>query len=241
MSEARLTYAGRDLEAMDFAENYHEWIWQMFSPFAGDDIVEVGAGSGSFSKLILGSRPASLSMVEPSGMFDLLESNLAEEKTESVLRFFNTTFSEAAGEIADGGRPDTVVYVNVLEHVDDDEGELKTVYETLRSGGHVCIFVPAMPALFSRYDRHLGHFRRYKLAELKAKCERAGFKIALARRMDLPGVLPWFLKYRVLRSMSMESWAVQLYDRAVVPVTKRVEQIVHPPLGKNVIVVGEKE
>jgi SAM-dependent methyltransferase len=240
MKEGRVTYPGRDLEAMDFAENYHEWIWEMFGPFAGRDVVEVGAGSGSFSKLILRSSPASLSLIEPSGMFGSLERTLAAVRTDTKLRLFDSTFAEAAAKIAEEGPPDTIIYVNVLEHVEHDEEELRIVYRTLRPGGHVCIFVPAMPSLFSRYDRHLGHFRRYSLSEMKTKCELAGFKISLARRMDLPGVLPWLVKYRIMRSMSMETWAVRLYDRTVVPVTKRLEHLIHPPIGKNVIVVGEK-
>lgn len=241
MNDARVEYIGRDLEAMDLAENYHEWIWDLMRPFVGKNIVEVGAGTGSFSKLILRSAPESLSLVEPSAMFEALREATSSVGEATTVRLFNTTFAEAAAAIASERRPDTVIYVNVLEHVENDEAELRTVYETLQNSGRICIFVPAMPVLFSRYDRHLGHYRRYKLGELTRKCERAGFSISFARWMDLPGTMPWFLKYKLMRSMNMEAWAVRLYDKMVVPVARRVEKLLHPPRGKNVVVVGEKK
>lgn len=241
MSEPRVEYAGRDLEAMDLAENYREWIWETMRPFVGQDIVEVGAGTGGFSRLLLRSNPRSLSLVEPSEMFGSLEREMASVETPTELRLYQTTFSAALDAVTAERRPDTIIYVNVLEHVEDDERELKLIFEALVPGGHVCVFVPAMPLLYSRYDRRLGHFRRYRLAELTAKCESAGFKISLARRMDIPGVLPWLIKYRVLRSMSMEPWAVRLYDRAVVPIAKRIENVLPPPVGKNILVIAGKE
>ena len=69
----KIVYIGKDLESMSFAKNYHRWILEIFLPFLGKRIVEVGAGSGSFSELLLSHNPKSFSLVEPSKMFQLLK------------------------------------------------------------------------------------------------------------------------------------------------------------------------
>jgi hypothetical protein len=136
--------------------------------------------------------------------------------------------------------PDTIVYINVLEHVEDDAAELRIMHNSLTERGKICIFVPAVPFLLSDFDRQIGHFRRYSRNELVSKCERAGFKILLARGFDFPGIFPWLVKYRLLRSLTIEQSMVKLYDRLVVPPIRLVETILKPPIGKNLILVAEK-
>jgi len=70
---------------------------------------------------------------------------------------------------------------------------------------------------------------------------RAGFRTIVSRYFDLPGVAPWWIKYRLLKSATMEPGAVRFYDRYVVPVARRCESLINPPLGKNVIVIAEKQ
>ena len=89
-------------------------------------------------------------------------------------------------------------------------------------------------------DRQLGHFRRYSMNELTTKCRTAGFQIRAAAHFDFIGMLPWWLKYCVLKSERMEPAAVRFYDQWIVPVSRFLESIVSPPVGKNIIVIGEK-
>ena len=237
-----VTYVGKDLESMDHAENYHRWILDVFRPYLGRRIVEVGAGTGGFSKLLLEIEPDHLTLVEPSRMFDELIVNVnvnrgAGERT--TLNTYNNTFRLAANSIAET-RPDTVVYVNVLEHIEDDAAELSAVHSVLDKGGKCLIFVPAFMALYGKFDEQVGHYRRYSKFELEAKCRAAGFRIVKSSFFDLVGFFPWWIKYRLLRSSSLGSSAVKIYDRVVVPVASRVEPITGVPFGKNLIVVAEK-
>lgn len=240
MKTVEVEYVGKDLEAMDFAANYHRWILELFEPFLGKRLVEVGAGTGSFSELLLETAPVSLSLVEPSEMFVALEKNLAGSATAAELKFYRNIFTEVAAQIRELQQPDTLIYINVLEHIEDDRLELGAVFDTLAEGGRVCIFVPAMPLLFSDFDKRIGHFRRYRRPELINKCEAAGFRVQLARYFDLPGILPWLVKYRLMRSVTMESGAVQLYDRLAIPIIRSIENLIHPPIGKNLLLVAEK-
>lgn len=241
MSESfDVEYIGKDLEAMDFAENYHRWILDLFKPYLGRHIVEVGAGTGSFSQLLLETMPESLSLVEPSEMFLALNENLSRSKASTKIDFFRNIFTQVADEIRNLNQPDTLIYINVLEHIEDDAAELSAVNKTLTENGRACIFVPSMPSLLSEFDKKIGHFRRYTKKELIGKCEAAGFKIRIARYFDFLGILPWLVKYRLMRSLTMESGAVQLYDRVAVPFIRPLENLIHPPIGKNLLVVAEK-
>ena len=233
-------YAGKDLEAMSFAENYHRWILEIFKPHLGTRLVEVGAGTGAFSQLILELRPASLSLVEPSGMYRALEARVAAARAPTEVRTYNSLFSQVADEIAAAQRPDSVIYVNVLEHVPDDETELADVRRTLCEGGRVFLFVPALRWLYGSFDEQVGHYRRYTRRELEGKCRRAGFRVLESGYLDLPGVLPWWLKYCVVRSPAMEPGVVRFYDRYFIPAIRAAESLVRPPFGKNLFVVAER-
>jgi predicted SAM-dependent methyltransferase len=144
-----------------------------------------------------------------------------------------------APEIKTVRQPDSIIYVNVLEHISDDEAELRIIHETLSPGGRAFVFVPALSWLFGEFDRSIGHYRRYSKPELEQKCGRAGFRIVMSKYFDLIGVLPWWVKYRLLKSNRLEPRVVQLYDKFV-PLVSVTERFVTPPLGKNLILVAEK-
>jgi SAM-dependent methyltransferase len=236
----KIAYVGKDLEAMSFAVNYHKWILDEFRPFLGKRVVEVGAGTGSFSELILQENIDSLSLVEPSEMFESLTANVAQIKNKTQVDFYKSIFTEVATEILDEQKPDSIIYVNVLEHIENDCSELEYIHRTLNKGGRLFIFVPALMSLYGEFDRKIGHFRRYTKPEVEEKCVSAGFKILKSKYFDLAGIVPWFVKYRLLKSDSLASGAVMLYDKLAIPFVKGMEKFVNVPLGKNVLLVAEK-
>ena len=233
-------YPGKDLEAMSFAVRYYRWLFDELRPYIGRRVVEVGAGTGSFSEMILETEPEILSLIEPSEMFMELVKNVPGDDAATNVRHHRAIFEYVADEIKTEASPDTIVYVNVLEHIDYDERELELIYNTLESGGRLLIFVPAVQALFSDFDRSIGHYRRYSKRELERTVSDAGFKIVKSKNFDAAGVLPWFVKFRLLRSMDMDQRSVSIYDRLVVPIVSRLESIVPVPIGKNLVLVAEK-
>ncbi len=239
MSE-KVVYVGKDLEAMSFAVNYHKWILDEFRPFFGKRLVEVGAGTGSFSELLLAEKPRHLTIIEPSEMFEFLEQNVLQIETETEIKLYHSIFAEVCGEIAKSIQPTSIIYVNVLEHIEDDAGELKLIYETLEMGGRCFIFVPALQSLYGEFDRKIGHFRRYTKIEIEEKCKSAGFKILKSKYFDFAGIFPWWIKYKLLKSDSLESGAVALYDKIAVPVISKFEKVLPMPIGKNILLVAEK-
>jgi len=226
---------------MAFASNYRRWIMDLLKPFIGRRIVEVGAGTGAFSELLLATNPESLTILEPShNLYARLEDILRPLDASGVVQLRHMDFIDAYSGARPSQPPDTAIYINVLEHIEEDEAELKAVFATLPSGGRMLIFVPALPSLMSDMDRDLGHFRRYTLKELHAKCSAAGFSIKLARYFDVFGVLPWWVKYRILKSKRLEAAEVRFHDRFIVPISRFLDALVTPPCGKNIILVAEK-
>jgi SAM-dependent methyltransferase len=237
----KIVYVGKDLEAMSFAVNYHKWILDEFRPFLGKRVVEVGAGTGSFSELLLEENLDSLSLVEPSEMFEHLKINVSQIKNKAHINFHKSIFSEVAQEISDEQKPDSIIYVNVLEHIEEDVSELKHIHQTLSNGGRCFIFVPALMSLYGEFDRKIGHFRRYTKQEVEEKCLSAGFKILKSKYFDFAGIIPWFVKYKMLKSDSLDSGAVTLYDKIAIPFVKGMEKFINVPLGKNVLLIAEKQ
>lgn len=233
-----VVYVGKDLEAMAFAANYHRWILAEFRPFIGKHVVEVGAGTGLFSALLLGENPTSISLVEPSEMYAKLVNNISSESVS--IKFYNNVFASVCDDIVSEQRPDTIIYINVLEHIEDDRKELRHIFETLVPGGRALIFVPALPILYGEFDRAVGHFRRYVKKELVEKSLEAGFTIRVKKYFDFAGIFPWFVKYRIFGSSALEGSVVRLYDTYAVPFVKLSESVVSPPLGKNLLFVLEK-
>lgn len=241
-TQRKFRYTGRDLEAMSWAINYHRWILTIFLPYLGQHIVEVGAGVGSFSELILSEHKfQTLSLVEPSeDLYEQLKTRMRESGANIKVDLFHGNFLEAAPLIKSQKVIDSVIYINVLEHIAEDERELDLVKDILSPGGHVLLFVPALRWLYGTYDQQLGHFRRYAKTELEEKLRRAGFRIIRSSYFDFPGIVPWWVKYRLLKSLTLESGAVKFYDQFIVPVVRRIESLAPPPIGKNIIVVAQK-
>ena len=149
-------------------------------------LVEVGAGTGSFSELLLERGPESLSLVEPSAdMHRLPAERVGRIGTRSRVETYNARLGAVAALIRERERPDSVIYVNVLEHIADDEAEPRVVRGALGERGRAFLFVPALGGLYGSFDELIDR-RRYSRRELEAKCRRAGFEVLKSIYFEWP-------------------------------------------------------
>ena len=228
-------YFGKDLEAMSFAQNYHKWILDEFIPYIGDHVAEVGAGMGNFSDFLLDADIKHLVAFEPSdNMFFYLEKKFANNSKVDTINAF---FEEKSYRYEDAF--DSVCYVNVLEHIEDDAKTLSHAYTALHHKGHVLIFVPALSFLYSNLDKKVGHYRRYSKRELIEVVTSAGFSVKKVKYFDMAGIIPWYIAFVLLKQTTTQS-NVSMYDKLVVPIMKRVERVITPMIGKNLVLVGKK-
>ncbi len=228
-------YPADDLDAMASAVNYTRWIFDCFRPYLRGRVCEVGAGRGALSGHILAERGvAGLTICEPSA--NLHEQLVLQHAGDQRVAVHQSIFADVASA-APGF--DAVIYDNVLEHIEDDAGEAATIASALNPGGHLLVLVPALSWLYSDFDASIGHYRRYHRPQLRAVLESAGLEIVELRYMDMLGVLPWYLSMVLLKG-GLNTGAVKLYDRVGIPVSRFLEGLLPPPLGKNLLAVARR-
>jgi SAM-dependent methyltransferase len=145
-----------------------------------------------------------------------------------------------AVQAAAHGPFDAVVAINVLEHIDDDVGALRALRECLRPGGRVALWVPAYEALFSDFDRRIGHHRRYRLTTIAAKVDDAGLELVEARYAHGPGAVAWFVYATMRGGTPTASPLTRLYDRVAIPVVRRKESRWPARFGQSVLCIARR-
>ena len=221
----------RVLEALESARNYNRWIASLAQRHLGDDPVEVGSGLGVYAELwIEGGAPRlTVSELDPAALGELRRRFAGDERI--TVEPIDLTDAPDRDHSA-------VVALNVLEHVADDAAGLRGATRLVRPGGAVVIFVPAFPFALGRFDRLIGHHRRYTLATIRETFARAGVELVEARYVNAMGLPGWFVAVRLLRLVPREGRVLAAWDRLVMPVQSRVERRWAPPFGQSIFAVG---
>lgn len=228
-------YSGTELDAMAEARNYCRWILDFFAPYLGKKIIEIGAGAGTFSQLLLRvDRLSKLVLFEPgANLFPLLQKQFEDNpRVRLQLGSFDPSLLEEPA--------DSIVLVNVLEHISDDDALLLQIRQSLRPGGHVLLFVPALEWNYGSLDKAFEHHRRYSKRVLRKKLEKAGFRVEQARYVNFLGIASWFLAGRVLRQKTLRPRQVRWYDRWIIPWSFKLERIWEPPVGQSLVAIAVK-
>jgi SAM-dependent methyltransferase len=228
-----------ELEALVDDEHFFTWIVKSFGDAIGSRTLEVGAGLGTVSRTIRRLHPTvSVTALEPAG--NVYPRLVEQAGTDRSLVVRQATSHDVLAEGDEAGF-DTLVYVNVLEHIEDDRGELGVAHRLLSPGGHLCVFVPAMPRLYSAIDFKSGHYRRYTKPALRSLVEQAGFEVVELDYFDVASVVPYWIVYKLLRVETLGKGSNSLFDKVLVPVSKALQAILrHPPFGKNLILVARR-
>ncbi len=223
-----------ELEVLARMPNYYDWIMETFVPFVRGHVVEYGAGMGTISQQ-LAPLAERLTLVEPStNLVGILRGKFRDDPKVEV---DVDSLEEHAARIG-AAAVDTVVMVNVLEHIEDDCQALADLFRILRPGGRLLIFVPALHSLMSKLDLMFGHFRRYHRTDLAEKVAKAGGEVEFCRYFDFLGILPWFFLNKLMRATTFNPRFVHFHDKFVVPVSRAAERVILPPIGKNIILIA---
>lgn len=223
-------YSGAvNLEIMTDAVNYNRFLTELVlsQAKAGDHILDLGAGIGTFAKRI-SEHGYNVCCIEP-------DSNQA-----SVITNFGLAVYSDLSRIENDSL-DYVYSLNVLEHIEDDHALLCELYHKLKPGGRLLIYVPAFQILYSRMDQNVGHYRRYTRKGLDNLVSHAGFNVAKTSYADSVGFLATIL-YKLVgnNSGTVNIRALVAYDRLVFPLSHIADKLLGPFIGKNVLLVGAK-
>ena len=226
----------RTLDALAYLDNYNSWLIEKINPFVGRRVLEVGSGIGNMANFFLDRDLVVTSDIMPEYR-EALAKRFADRKNVVVADF--SLDSGNGKEALAAHRIDTVVCVNVLEHIEDDAGAVRHMVDLLVPGGRLVVLVPALPILYGSLDESLHHFRRYRKAELSGVFEAAGLSIEDLFYFNFFGIFGWFLNARVLRREILPPGQLRLFDR-LAPFFRSIESGVRIPVGQSLIIAGRK-
>ena len=174
------------------ASNYMQWLEDLCRPHLGDRCLEIGSGHGDLAERLAPGREFVVSDLSESCL-TVLKQRFADAPNVGV-QVFDVMDVEHEAEF------DTIIMTNVLEHIEDDLEAITKLRRALRPGGRLVVYVPAFPALYSEFDRQLGHCRRYKRRQLDELLKSADYRVVDSRYVNSIGTFGWWLYCRVLKT-----------------------------------------
>jgi len=208
---------GETLRRMSAAENYNRWLFARCGQYLGARVLDAGAGIGTFSEFAAESAQVVALEPDPELVARLRERFAGSDRVSVVAR--------TVEELDPGqGRFDSILCLNVLEHIRDDEGTLARFRELLVPGGRLLLLVPAHAFLYGAIDRALGHERRYDREGLGALLRRTGFAVEVLRAVNPLGTAGWLVSGRILGRSQIPAGPLRLYDR-LVPLLRALDRV----------------
>jgi 2-polyprenyl-3-methyl-5-hydroxy-6-metoxy-1,4-benzoquinol methylase len=228
-------YTVRDQERMRSAGNYFDWQANLVLPHVGKRVVEIGCGLGNFTRYMLDRELVVGIDIEPA-CAEQWQKNFPKQTN-----LIGTSMDVTEPEFLElkRHRPDTVVCLNVLEHVEDHVTALKHMHAVLPPGGRALLIVPAYEALYGPIDHNLGHYRRYSKQPFRELAASLGFKSTM-RYMNTIGCIGWWVNAKILRRTEQSESQIAFFDATIVPVLSRLEAMIPPPFGQSIFAVLEK-
>jgi len=222
------------LRRMAALDRYNSFLFEQVRPAIGQRVLEVGAGTGTITQF-LRDRDRVLATDVDSQYIHLLERRFEHNGNVDVAIY---DLSRPPPERVSAQTYDTILCLNVLEHVADDRGALARMYDLLEPGGRLVLLVPAHEALYGAIDESIGHYRRYESEPLRRLLEESGFATEKLLHVNALATLGWYLNGRMLKRTSVPGMQARLADR-LVPVY-RMEQRLNLPFGLSMIAVARR-
>jgi len=222
------------LEVLTEAKNYNRWIAANFYPYIQAPLLEFGSGIGNISELISSYTPLCLTDTDEQ-LLAHLNDKFSHINDVSV-NFFDITQPPPENLVESF---QTVIGINVLEHVEDDEKALLHLGNVLQPSGRLLLLVPSKKWAYTELDRELGHFRRYEKKELGEKLAKASFQIEKLYFFNIVGLMSWMIRDKIQRSGGLRPYQVSSFD-TIVPILKFIESKVSMPLGISLIAIAQK-
>jgi SAM-dependent methyltransferase len=229
---ADLSYPGRELELFAHARNWKTYWRELVLPYLKGDVLEVGAGIGTNTNLLRTNAQTRWVCLEPDGK--LLEQARTALKALPAPPRYEAVHGTVA-DLSPTERFDAIVYLDVLEHIGDDAGELRRAAEHLKPHGRLIVLSPAHQWLFCAFDAAIGHFRRYTRASLAKAAGSSGLQAERLLYLDCCGLLTSLANRVLLRQSLPTQKQILFWDRTLVPVSRRCDRFFGYRMGKSIL------
>jgi SAM-dependent methyltransferase len=225
------------LEIMAAAPRYNRWQYDHIATYLGRRVLEIGAGIGNISAHIVGGSRDCVVLTDTDEYYRERLRRRFGERREVVVEDLRLPTDD--GVRFQKYALDTVVALNVVEHIRDDIGAVRSMASLLEPRGRVVILVPALPELYGSLDEELGHERRYTRASLSALIRQAGLALEKVSWFNPVGVLGWWVNARVRRASRIPVRQLRVFD-SMVPIFRAGDRV-PLPFGQSLIVVGRRD
>ncbi len=215
------------LETLSHAADYYRWLAERVRPYIKGKVLEIGAGIGNFAQFAR----------ETASEYHV--SDIDPRLTEKLSEQFDHVFSwDIFTPFPNSTLYDTVVILNVVEHLEDDRAALESLNARLKAGGNLVLMVPALQFLYGTMDRSFGHFRRYTKHSISNLISSSGFTLLKSEYVNVIGMFGWFLYGKILRKQNLPTQLCSKFN-LVVPLLK-MERPIARFMGLSVVVVARK-
>jgi SAM-dependent methyltransferase len=216
----------------DEAKNYRQYEFDMVAPHVGRSMLEIGSGLGHFAEQFLPRLDRLVVSDFDPYCVEQLRKRFDGRADIDVLHFALPDAVPMEGQV------DTVVLMNVLEHIEADAEALRSLAKVTKPGGRIVIWVPGYMQLYGDFDRKVGHVQRYTPKTLTRTVAKAGLDIDVIKPINFLGGIAWWAAVRRGGVGYPDPRLVKIYDRTVVPATRLIERFIRPPFGQTVFCVA---
>lgn len=229
------TYVGNELEIFANAVQWKAYFSKILEPF-GNKVLEVGAGIGATTSVLCDGTQSEWLCLEPDpGLLGQINVRIASGDLPKCCR-------PQIGSIYDlnpGALFDSILYIDVLEHIEDDRAELEQASRHLAHSGKIMVLSPAYPFLYSPFDKAIGHFRRYTSASLASLTPPSCQQIKLVY-LDSVGLIT-SLSNRILMKQSMPTHnQILFWDRKIIPISRIIDHLIGFRVGRSVLSIWQR-
>lgn len=235
MSEFK--YPGEELDVFETAENWKAYWALKLKPFLRGNILEVGAGIGANTNNLMETSHASWHCLEPDRS---LYEKILQKRESGAINPLTKVSQCTALELEGDGTYDSILYIDVLEHIEDDLGELKHAASLLNATGSVIILSPAHNWLYSEFDKKIGHFRRYDKGILR-KIVPAGMRIVHIQYLDSIGLFASLANKLIMKTSSPSPKQISFWDSVMIPLSRVADPLLLNSVGKSIFAVLQRD
>jgi phospholipid N-methyltransferase len=238
MSNNNEVYLDENLTIMAKSSNFIDWLYDEIKPYLCGTILEVGSGIGIYSRKIVSNFKMNtiiLSDVNPIYVNNL-KKTFSDTPNINVIKLD----LERKSDYKHLKNINSVIALNVLEHVHNDVASLNYIYNILSYKGKLIIIVPANKFLYNSIDKSVGHYRRYNIKDLKTKILMTKFKPKEIHYLNFISIFGWYLNGNIFKKKIVNEHAMQIFNQ-LVPFLRTFEKyILRKKIGISLLVVLEK-
>lgn len=236
---------GEDEVNLSTLANYRKYQYNLIKKHIKGKVLEVGSGDRGFTnQLIINNQELEIISIEPSDTFFNKYSSITNYPKN--ITFLNEDIFNLSPDII--GKFDTIIFIHVLEHIENDSAAILKAKELLNKGGKILIEVPALPFLFSNHDKSLGHYRRYTKKLLSKAIQQSDLTLVKLWYQDPVGVLGSFIYFKLLNKTLDSSAGTDLvknqgsiYDKYIIPFEEKLEKVITFPFGLSLTAILRKD